>query len=128
MFITTRVLTLTHYAKDLKLEIDVWVTVGSQVGLFEEMSMLWTSPGRTNRKAIPSEAIASPDRVKRWLNIVDTNDILGFLVLPTFTAATPDTVHDFKYDTGFPINGAHSGYFKWPSFYKRLAQRIGVEK
>lgn len=115
---------LTHYAEGSDLEIDVWVTVGSQVGLFEEMSLLWASPGRTDPTAVPREAIASPKRAKRWLNIVDTNDVLGFLVLPTFTGAVSATVHDFKYNTGFPVTGAHSGYFKWPSFYKRLAQRI----
>ncbi|PHV05208.1 hypothetical protein CSQ96_21365 [Janthinobacterium sp. BJB412] len=116
---------LTHYANDTDLEIDVWVTVGSQVGLFEEMSLLWTSPGRVDPTAVPQEAITSPQRVKRWLNIVDTNDVLGFLVLPTFTAATAGTVNDFTYNTGYAVNGAHSGYFKWPSFYRRLAQRIG---
>ncbi|WP_290601891.1 hypothetical protein [Janthinobacterium sp.] len=115
---------LTHYAEGTNLEIDAWITVGSQVGLFEEMSLLWASPGRTDRKAVPQEAITSPKRVKRWLNIIDTNDVLGFLVLPTFTAAVPDTVHDFKYNTGYPVTGAHSGYFKWPSFYQRLAQHI----
>ncbi|KAB0519774.1 hypothetical protein [Pseudomonas extremorientalis] len=116
---------LTHYASNSDLEIDAWVTVGSQVGLFEEMSLLWNSPGRVDRTAIPREAIKSPVRAKSWLNIVDTNDVLGFLVLPVFTAAVPGTVHDFKYNTGFPVTGAHSGYFKWPSFYKRLAQRLG---
>ncbi|MCU1156872.1 hypothetical protein JAK41_01620 [Stenotrophomonas maltophilia] len=116
---------LTHYAEGSDLEIDVWVTVGSQVGLFEEMSLLWTSPGRTDQGAVPRGAISSPQRAKRWLNIIDTNDVLGFLVSPTFTGEAPDTVHDFKYNTGFPVTGAHSGYFKWPSFYKRLAQRIG---
>jgi hypothetical protein len=115
---------LTHYAKDSDLTIDVWVTVGSQVGLFEEMSLLWTSPGRLDRAGVPTEAIESPKRAKRWLNIVDTNDVLGFLVLPTFTAAEAGTVRDFQYDTGYAVNGAHSGYFKWPSFYKRLARRI----
>lgn len=119
---------LTHYAEGSDLEIDTWVTVGSQVGLFEEMSLFLTSPGRTDRDAIPREAIASPKRAKRWLNIVDTNDVLGFLVLPTFTGAAPDTVHDFKYNTGYPVTGAHSGYFRWPSFYKRLSQRIGEGK
>lgn len=116
---------LTHYAEGSDLEIDTWVTVGSQVGLFEEMSLLWTSPGRTDKKATPTEAIVAPRRAKRWLNIVDTNDVLGFLVLPTFTAALPDAVQDFKYNTSYPVTGAHSGYFKWPSFYKRLADRIG---
>ena len=116
---------LTHYAEGSELEIDAWVTVGSQVGLFEEMSLLWASPGRLDRKATPTEALVAPKRAKRWLNIVDTNDVLGFLVLPTFTGVLPDTVQDFKYNTSYPVTGAHSGYFKWPSFYKRLAQRIG---
>lgn len=116
---------LTHYAEGSDLEVDAWVTVGAQVGLFEEMSLLWTSPGRTDRNETPHEAIASPKRAKRWLNILDTNDLLGFLVLPTFTGTSAGAVQDFKYDTGRFFIGAHSGYFKWPSFYKRLAQRIG---
>jgi hypothetical protein len=114
---------LTHYAAGL--ELDAWVTVGSQVGLFEEMSLLWTSAGRTKpRMTVGNEAIASPNGVKRWINIADGNDLFGFLVLPVFTGATKDAVHDFMYDTGFPVSGAHSGYFQWPSFYKRLAFRL----
>jgi hypothetical protein len=117
---------LTHYAESSELEVDTWVTVGSQVGLFEEMSLLWTSPGRTKpHTKIGNEAIASPKRVGRWINIVDTNDVLGFVVLPVFTGASANAVQDFKYDTGYPVTSAHSGYFEWPSFYKRLAHRIG---
>lgn len=119
---------LTHYAEGSDLEIDAWITVGSQVGLFEEMSLLWTSPGREDRKSTPTEAIPSPKRAKRWINIVDTNDVLGFLVVPTFSGHAPETVHDFEYNTGYPVTGAHSGYFKWPSFYKRLALRIQGKK
>jgi len=116
---------LTHYAQDMGLELDVWVTVGSQVGLFEEMSLLWASEGRTKpRGAFGGEAIASPASAKRWINIADGNDIFGFLVLPVFTGATAGSVSDFLYDTGYPIAGAHSGYFEWPSFYKRLAHRL----
>lgn len=119
---------LTHYANNTDLEIDMWVTVGSQVGLFEEMSLLWSSPGRLDPAAAPKEAIVSPKRAKRWINIVDTNDVLGFLVLPTFTGATPGAIRDFTYNTGLGTNAVHSGYFKWPSFYKRLAQRISESK
>ena len=116
---------LTHYADQFDLEVDVWVTVGSQVGLFEEMSLFSRSLGRAALQAkFDNEAIPSPQRAKRWINIVDTNDVLGFAVLPVFTGATPGAVQDFKYDTGYPVTGAHSGYFEWPSFYKRLAQRI----
>lgn len=116
---------LTHYAKDSDLEVDAWVTVGSQVGLFEEMSLLWTSPGRKNPQAVAGgDALPAPERVARWINIVDANDVLGFLVLPVFTGSEKRVVQDFKYDTGFPVTGAHSGYFRWPSFYKRLARRL----
>lgn len=116
---------LTHYAQGMSLELDAWVTVGSQVGLFEEMSLLWASEGRTKpRSAFSGEAIASPASVKRWINIADGNDIFGFLVLPIFTGATAGAVRDYLYDTGYPIAGAHSGYFEWPSFYKRLAYRL----
>ncbi len=117
---------LTHYADVLNLEInvDIWVTVGSQVGLFEEMSLLWTSPGRMGQLVAPAKAIASPKRVTHWLNIIDTNDVLGFLIEPVFSAAETRKIKDYQYDTGFPLTGAHSGYFKWPSFYKRLAARI----
>lgn len=115
---------LTHYAKDAQLQIDAWVTVGSQVGLFEEMSMLWNSPGRGRPDALLGEAIPAPQCVKQWLNITDTNDVLGFLVQPVFTGIPPNTVQDFNYNTSFPVTGAHSGYFRWPSFYKRLAARL----
>jgi hypothetical protein len=116
---------LTCYAEALDLKADIWVTVGSQVGLFEEMSLFCASLGRTMPHAkIDNEAIPSPKRANRWVNIVDTNDVLGFVVLPVFTGVTPGAVQDFKYDTGYPVTGAHSGYFEWPSFYKRMAHRI----
>ena len=120
----------THYSNGTELQVDVWVTVGSQVGLFEEMSLLWNSPGRLSPvTAIGNEALAAPGCVKRWINIVDANDVLGFLVLPVFTGKTvpgrePNVVLDFNYDTGYAVTGAHSGYFEWPSFYKRLAHRL----
>jgi hypothetical protein len=113
---------LTRYAEGSDLQVDTWVTVGSQVGLFEEMSLLLASEQRDERRG--NEAIPSPRRARRWINIVDTNDVLGFIVLPVFTAAEPGTVLDFKYDTGYPVTGAHSGYFEWPSFYKRMKHRI----
>lgn len=111
---------LTHYAPGFR--IDVWVTVGSQVGLFEEMSLLLESANRA--ELAPDDAVAAPASVKRWLNIADPNDIFGFLVVPVFTAAKGSTLADYVYDTGYPVAGAHSGYFEWPSFYRRLAQRL----
>jgi len=113
---------LTHYAPEI--EVDVWITVGSQVGLFEEMSLLWTSAGRIDKNAATNQSVTSPKNVKRWINIIDSNDVLGFLIEPIFTPHSTGTVKDYLYNTAFPIYGAHSGYFKWPSFYKRMAKRL----
>lgn len=108
---------LTHYLKDDGLRVDTWVTVGSQVGLFEEMSLyLASDPGA------PPEAVAMPASVQRWLNVVDTTDVLAFTVAPVFTGGAQ--LADFKYDTGMAFTGAHSGYWQWPSFYRRLLARL----
>jgi hypothetical protein len=111
---------LTHYQPGF--EIDVWITVGSQVGLFEEMSLLLESKKRVGQA--PGDPVVAPASVKRWINIADPNDIFGFLVMPVFTASAGRVVEDYLYDTGYPVAGAHSGYFEWPSFYRRLALRL----
>lgn len=113
---------LTHYARKGELEIDWWITVGSQVALFEEMSLYLESPGRDGAP-VPPEAISMPACVKRWLNVFDTNDVLSFAVKPVFTASVQQ-IEDFRYNTGQTALGAHSGYWRWPSFYRRLTQRM----
>lgn len=104
---------LTRFWPDL--EVDCLVTVGSQVGLFEEMKLYDASDPK-----LPSGSkVAKPPKVKRWLNVFDPNDILSYLVEPVFHDA-----QDFKYDTGYSTLQAHGGYFLRPSFYKRLAERL----
>ena len=106
----------SHYAPELK--VDCWITVGSQVGLFQEMDLYNVKlvvPGANQRPA----KMPRPANVVRWLNVFDTNDILSYRVEPVF-----DQSRDFLYETGYSTLQAHGGYFMRPSFYERLAARL----
>jgi hypothetical protein len=104
---------LTHFSP--QIEVDTLITVGSQVGLFEEMK-LYLASGATKAP----HQVAKPANVKHWLNVFDTNDVLSFKVAPVFSGT-----YDLLYDTGYSSLQAHGGYFLRPSFYTRLAARLG---
>ena len=106
---------LTHF--DTDLEVNVLITVGSQVGLFEEMKMFHASNDAIGGKDIGK--VPQPAKLKRWLNVFDTNDFVSYRAEPVFAG-----VQDYAYDTGFGGRTAHSGYFLQPSFYDRLAARL----
>lgn len=98
------------------LQCDVLLTVGSQVGLFEELCLL----ARGREAGCPDlPKVAAIPNVRRWLNIFDYNDVLGYAAEPIF-----EGVKDFKYSTGMGAFKAHSSYFLLPSFYRRLATRV----
>jgi hypothetical protein len=104
---------LTHY--DKSLTIDLWLTVASQVGLFEELKLFHASD-----KSIGTPmTVAKPANVKRWINVLDPSDMLAYSTSRIF-ADSPDT----EFHTGAPVWSAHSMYFYRPSFHKRLAVRI----
>jgi hypothetical protein len=107
---------VTYFDPDVS--IDCLITVGSQVGLFEEMKLYVAS--RPNVPPDPPKGhVPRPAAVKRWLNVFDTNDILSYRLAPVV-----GDVRDFFYDTGFSSLSAHGGYFMRPSFYTRLAARL----
>jgi len=106
---------LTHYRPDL--EVDALVTVGSQVGMFEELKVF-----RESNVAVPRQGgdrVTKPTNVKHWLNVFDRQDILSFATSRIFAE-----VIDFEYSTGSSVLGAHTSYFKRPSFHKRLNERL----
>lgn len=106
---------LTYFRREI--ECDLLVTVGSQVGLFEELKLFHASD-----KTIPSSSqklVDKPNNVKRWLNVFDPIDVLGYSIERIF-ADTSD--YEFKTDTS-PLS-AHGMYFYRPSFHKRLRERI----
>lgn len=102
--------------KDFRL--DVLVTVGSQVALFEELKLYGVS-----RKDFPhdpqTDRVPKPASIHYWLNVFDTNDVLSFATERVFA----DTV-DFSYSTGKGLLAAHGAYFGLPSFHERLAARL----
>lgn len=104
---------LTYFRPDIKL--DTLVTVGSQVGVFQELALYRNKSGVT---AAPAK-VKQPDNVGTWLNVYDTNDVFSFATSRVFEGSS-----DFSFDTGYGVLSAHGGYFERPSFYKRLAVRL----
>lgn len=110
---------LTYFAPDIA--VDVFVTVGSQVALFEEMALYRAST--SSPPANPSiDRLERPANVARWLNVYDTNDVFSFRAAAVFQG-----VDDYRFDTGYGLLEAHGGYFVRPSFYKRLAVRLNKD-
>jgi hypothetical protein len=95
--------------------VDVLVTVGSQVGLFEELKLFCSS-----RRDIPApgmERVPPLSNVGGWINVLDRSDILGYRAGPVFEGA-----EDYQYATG--AIGAHGAYFDQPYFHARLGRRV----
>jgi hypothetical protein len=110
---------LTYF--DPTVQLDCLVTVGSQVGLFEEMKLYRASSSEIPPDQ-PNGHVVRPPSVARWFNVFDTNDVLSYRLEPIVSG-----VSDFHYDTGFSSLSAHGGYFMRPSFYKRLAARLSED-
>ena len=98
-----------------QVDVDVLVTVGSQVAVIEELKLFASSdpsvPDSTRTHA------PRPAKVKRWLNVFDTTDILGFAASGVFS-----DVEDYVFATGHAW--AHGGYFVEPMFHRRLNVRL----
>ncbi len=107
---------LSHFRPDLA--IDVLVTVGSQVALFEEMKLFLHRDDHIPSAAVPR--VTKPANIGCWLNIYDENDVFAFATERVF-----DGPRDYAYATGQDAILAHSSYFVMPSFHLRLAARLG---
>ncbi|MGK3106134.1 hypothetical protein ACPCYV_19455 [Streptomyces mordarskii] len=103
---------LSHFRPDL--QVDLLVTAGTQVGLFEELKLfrasdrLLTGAGGRRVPALPN--------VSRWINVVDPADPLAFAAAGVFAGA-----EDLNFGTG--AWWAHGGYVTSPHFHHRLALR-----
>jgi hypothetical protein len=91
------------------------VTVGSQVGMFEELKLFRASdPTLRAGTTVPLST-----NIKRWLNVFDTADVLGYATARIFNQS-----RDFEFSTAVTALTAHSMYFDRPEFYDRLRTRI----
>ncbi|MEU0896066.1 hypothetical protein [Streptomyces massasporeus] len=108
---------LTHFRPELP--VDILVTVGSQVGYFEELKLFHASDERIPSADQPK--VALPGTIGRWVNVVDLNDPLAFRTAPVFAGA-----EDYRIATG--ALWAHSGYLNEPGFYERVARRLRMPR
>ncbi|WP_328222287.1 hypothetical protein [Streptomyces sp. NBC_00310] len=92
---------------------DVLCTVGSQVGLLEEMKVLAVSDDDT-----AGRKVAKPPNVEHWINVFDYNDVLSYKLEPIFA-----DVIDYSYPS-HDLLRAHGAYFGQPSFFQRLGVRV----
>ncbi len=105
---------LTSSAQDVT--VDWYLTAGTQIGFFEELKLF-----RNSDPTLPRESgaqIPRPGNIRRWINVFDYNDLLGFEI-----GSIIEGVEDYAYRTESLLR-AHSQYFLQPSFHQRLTARV----
>lgn len=105
---------LTTYAPDM--QVDAWISVGGQVGQFEEMKLF---RGSDPTLGAPNKVASLKPRVGAWLNVYDPADPFSFKAAPVF-----EDVTDQPFLTGSSAFKSHSDYFLRPSFYTMVRERI----
>jgi hypothetical protein len=105
----------SHFRPDIN--VDLFISVGSQVSHFEEMKRFIASdptiPSQTQKLA------KTPGNITHWINVLDEVDIFAYACEKIF-----DRVADFHYDTETYTIKAHGAYFEQDRFYQRLRARI----
>jgi hypothetical protein len=99
-----------------KFAVDLFLSVGSQVALFEEIKV-YSQSGTARAPGAPK--VPRPTPCARWWNVFDKMDLLSFLCEPVF-----EGVEDFQMDTIASVIDAHSAYFDSMPFYVRLGKRL----
>lgn len=93
------------------LSIDLLLTVGTQIGLFEELDLFVSSRAGAQAQA--------PAAAKLWWHVYNVMDVLSFKVDGVIAGAS-----EFSVDTQANIAEAHTAYFRSPVFHKRLRKRL----
>lgn len=101
------------------IEVDAFVTVGSQVGFFEELKLFSVSDELVHSGAQVNK-VTPPATIRNWLNVLDVADPLAFAVEPIFGLPAID----FSYNTGAGFLASHSAYWIRPSFHAKLGERL----
>lgn len=106
---------LGHFRTDI--QVDVLVTVGSQVSHFEELKLFHASD-----KSVPDTSrphAGRPVNIRTWFNVYDPVDVFAYACEPVF-----DAVEDLPYDTGTHTIHAHNAYFEQDAFYDLLRGKL----
>lgn len=105
---------ISHFRPDL--EVDLFVSVGSQVAHFEEMKLFRSS----DKNVKPPNKAVTPDNIKHWINVYDEVDIFAYACKDVFDRVD----FDVRYNTDTYVIKSHSEYFHQERFYERLRARI----
>ncbi|MCJ2877530.1 hypothetical protein JUM41_25130 [Rhizobium pusense] len=98
------------------LKVDLFLSVGSQIALFEEMKLYKVS---SSDYSAAGKRVPLPAVVQAWWNAFDKMDVLSFVTEPVF-----DGSRDFSVDTVAGVRDAHGAYFLSAMFYTRLNVRL----
>ncbi|TWF47575.1 hypothetical protein [Neorhizobium alkalisoli] len=98
------------------LKVDLFLSVGSQIALFEEMKLYKAS---STDYSAAGKRVPSPAVVQAWWNAFDKMDVLSFVTETVF-----DGPKDFSVDTVAGVRDAHGAYFLSAMFYTRLNVRL----
>ena len=108
---------LSHFCPDVQVE--TLITVGNQIGWFEEMKLFAASD-----RSIPNPQQPRALKLRnvgRWLNIIDASDYLAYAVEPIFEGAK-----DISFASGRGPLAAHTEYFKNIDFYLLLGEQVNA--
>jgi len=93
------------------LKVDLFLSVGCQLGLFEELKLFTTSvDGVTQSK---------PSSVEKWWHVYNETDVLSFTA-----AGVINGIEEYSVNTKTNVFEAHGAYFYSSIFYGRLKQRL----
>ena len=89
---------------------DLFLSVGTQLGLFEELDLF--------KSSVPGQA-PFPIRLNRWWHVYNRMDVLCFAAKGIFAG-----IEQFSIDTRANIVEAHGAYFSSPVLFRRLRRRM----
>lgn len=92
-----------------KLVVDLFLSVGTQIGLFAELNLFPTR----------SRDLAATVPIKHFWNVYDYTDTLAYLCEPLIERAV-----DFEVNTAAGIFASHGAYFENALFFARLKARL----
>jgi hypothetical protein len=105
---------LSHFRPDIN--VDLFISVGSQVAHFEEMKLYKASDGLIK---LPNKAKTAAN-IKRWINVFDPVDVFSYSVDRIYDRVDVDA----PYDTETYTIKAHGAYLQQDRFYQRIRARI----
>ena len=95
------------------LQVDLFVSVGSQVAHFEEIKRFLASEPNVPRPDV--RHAATPSNIRHWINVYDEVDVFSYAAKRVF-----DRVVDRPYDTRTHSLKAHGAYFRQNRFYEEM--------